>query len=348
MAGRPDSEGADELRRSTPTWLSGILWTAPWWLGFLLFLALPMGLSLYLSFCDYPLLQPPAFTGLQNYAGLARDDVFHKVVTNTLIFAALSIPLGTALAVLLAVLLNQPARGQAVFRACIFVPTIVPLVAVGVIWMWMLNPEAGLVNQVVRPAGRAVLPAVEAVQSLVSSTAGEPDPAAGAQAGRATGAVRIAQDLAGGPPWLDRPGWAMCSLVLISLWLIGSPVVIYLAGLQEIPETLYEAAELDGASRLRQFWHVTLPGLSPVILFNVIVGIIGTWQIFALPYVIWRTRAGPESSTYFYTMYLFDNAFRYLKMGYASAMAWIQLLIILALTGLVFLASRRTVHYRGS
>ena len=134
----------------------------------------------------------------------------------------------------------------------------------------------------------------------------------------------------------------------MSLWGVGGGMIIYLAGLQDIPTTLYEAAELDGASRVRRFWHVTLPGLSPVILFNVIVGIIVTWQIFALPYVMWRSRSGPEDATYFYTMYLFDNAFKYLKMGYASAMAWVQLLIILALTALVFWASRRTVHYRGA
>jgi multiple sugar transport system permease protein len=150
------------------------------------------------------------------------------------------------------------------------------------------------------------------------------------------------------PLWLESPQWAMVSLVIVSLWFVGSPVVIYLAGLQEIPESLYEAAWLDGASRLRQFWHVTLPGLSPVILFNVIVGIINAWQVFALPYLMWRTRPGPDRATYFYTMYLFDNAFSYLKMGYASAMAWVQLLIILALTALVFVASRRMVHYRGA
>ena len=140
----------------------------------------------------------------------------------------------------------------------------------------------------------------------------------------------------------------MTALVLISLWGVGSPVVIYLAGLQEIPEELYEAAMLDGASAPRRFWHVTLPGLSPVILFNVIVGLIGTWQIFALPYVLMRGEQGPQRSTYFYTMYLYDNAFRYLKMGYASAMAWVQLFIILALTAAVFLASRRAVYYRGT
>jgi multiple sugar transport system permease protein len=297
------------MRRSTPTWIQGLLWTSPWWLGFLFFLAAPMAVSLYISFCDYPLLQPPVYIGTSNYRELAVDPVFHKVLANTFVYASLAIPLGTLVAILLAALLNQKVRGQAVFRACIFVPTIVPLVAVGVVWMWMLNPEYGLINQTL-------------------------------------GHLGLAQEHR--PLWLASPHWAMASLVLISLWMVGSPVVIYLAGLQDIPETLYEAATIDGASRLRQFWHVTLPGLSPVILFNVIIAIIVTWQIFALPYVMWRGQPGPERATYFYTMYLFDNAFRFLKMGYASAMAWIQLLIVLGLSGLVFLASRRSVYYRGA
>ena len=313
-----------------------MLWTAPWWLGFLLFLAFPMGLSLYISFCDYPLLEAPVFIGGENYTNLMHDAKFHAVIRNTLTYAAIAIPLGTIIAVLLAVLLNQKARGQAIFRACIFLPTIVPLVAVGVVWMWMLSPEAGLVNQVVRPVGHVVQPITDAVHHA----AGESEMTAPL--------ASLGRDLVEGPGWLSQPRWAMLALVVISMWLLGSPVVIYLAGLQEIPETLYEAAELDGASRWQRFRHVTLPGLSPVILFNVIVGIIGTWQIFALPYVMWRTGSGPNDSTYFYTMYLFDNAFRYLKMGYASAMAWIQLLIIIGLTGVVFLVSRRTVHYRGA
>jgi multiple sugar transport system permease protein len=285
---------------------TGLLWTAPWWLGFLLLLAGPMAISLYISFCDYPLLQPPVFTGLQNYRQLAVDSVFHKVLYNTVVFAGISIPLTTILAVGLASLMNQPVRGQAFFRACVFVPTIVPLVASGVVWMWVLNPHFGPVNNFLRLIGMS-------------------DP----------------------PLWLDAPGPAMASLVIISLWLVGSPAVIYLAGLQDIPESLYEAARIDGAGRARQFWHVTLPGLSPIILFNVIVNIIGAWQVFALPFLMWRTRPGPDRATYFYTMYLFDNAFNYLKMGYASAMAWIQLLIILSLTVLVFWTSRRFVHYRG-
>ncbi|RMF82561.1 MAG: sugar ABC transporter permease [Planctomycetota bacterium] len=264
-----------------------------------------MLLSLYISLTDYPLLQPPVFTGARNYQRLAVDPMFWKTVWNTVIYAALAVPLSTMLAILLAVLLNQPVRGQAIFRACVFIPTIVPLVAIGLVWMWMLNPQLGPINNALSAVGVA------------------------------------------GPKWLDQTPWAMVSLVLISLWMVGGPVVIYLAGLQEIPETLYEAAKIDGANTVQRFRHITLPSLSPVILFNVIIAIINAWQVFALPYVMWRTRPGPDNSTYFYTMYLFDNAFNFLKMGYASALAWIQLLIILALTGLVFWTSRRMVHYQG-
>lgn len=290
--------------RARASLLTGLLWTAPWWVGFIVFLAIPMGASLYISFCDYSMLQPPVFTGATNYRNLAADPVFHKVVWNTLLYSALAVPLSTAVALLLAVLLNHGVRGQAFFRACIFLPTILPLVAAAMIWMWMLNPEVGLANAPFR--GLGLTP----------------------------------------PPWLTRPGWAMAALVLISLWFVGAPTVIFLAGLQEIPEELYEAARLDGASAPQRFRHVTLPGVSPVVLFNFIIAVLTAWQIFALPYVIWRREGGPEGSTYFYTMYLFDNAFRFLRMGYASAMAWIQLLLILVVTALIFRFSRSLVHYR--
>ncbi|MBI5863158.1 MAG: sugar ABC transporter permease [Planctomycetes bacterium] len=295
------------MARRSNNLLAGLLWTAPWWLGFLLLLALPLAFSLYISFCDYPMLQPPLWVGGANYAELVHDGVFHKTISNTAVFAAVSVPLTTVVAIGLALLLNLSVKGQAFFRACIFVPTIVPMVAAGAIWMWMLNPDFGPIANLMR----------------------------------AMGVDRP-------PLWLDSPDWAMGALVLVSLWFVGSPVVIYLAGLQEIPEELYEAARMDGASAPRRFWHVTLPSLSPVVLFNVIISVIGAWQVFALPYMMWRTRPGPDRATYFYSMYLFDNAFNYLKMGYASALAWIQLLIILVLTGLVFLVSRRMVHYRAA
>jgi multiple sugar transport system permease protein len=145
------------------------------------------------------------------------------------------------------------------------------------------------------------------------------------------------------PGWLTDVNWALPALVLMSFWGVGNTVVILLAGLQDVPRELYEAAELDGASKSQSLWHVTLPSISPVIFFNLIVGVIATLQVFTLPFIM--TQGGPARSTYFYTMYLYDNAFQYLKMGYASAMAWIQLLIVLILTGLAFWSSRRWVHY---
>jgi multiple sugar transport system permease protein len=149
-----------------------------------------------------------------------------------------------------------------------------------------------------------------------------------------------------GPRWIADARWAMPSLALMSLWGVGNTVVIYLAGLQDVPLELIEAAEIDGAGRWRRLWNVTLPMLSPVIFFNLIMALIGTVQMLTVPYIM--TQGGPDNATYLYTMYLYDNAFHYVQMGYASAMAWIQLLIVLALTALAFWSSRRWVHYQGN
>jgi len=146
------------------------------------------------------------------------------------------------------------------------------------------------------------------------------------------------------PGWLTDKHWAMPALVLMSFWGVGNTVVIFLAGLQNVPRELYEAAELDGAGKTRALWHVTLPCISPVIFFNLIMGIIGTLQVFTLPYIM-LPGGQPDRATYFYAMYLYDNAFPYVRMGYASSMAMIQLLVILGLTGIAFWSSRRWVHY---
>jgi multiple sugar transport system permease protein len=148
-----------------------------------------------------------------------------------------------------------------------------------------------------------------------------------------------------GPQWLASQEWAMPALALMSLWGVGNTVVIYLAGLQDVPRELYEAAEIDGASPWQRLRNVTLPMISPVIFFNLVMAIIGSMQVFAVPYIM--TGGGPARATYFYTMYLYDNAFNFLRMGYASAMAWVQLFIILCLTGLAFWSSKRWVHYQG-
>jgi len=280
----------------------GLCFVLPWIIGFFLFTAVPMALSFYYSFCDYSLLQRPAFIGWRNYYELWFDPIFWVVLRNTGIYAAIALPAGVVFALTLALLLNARIRGQAIYRTIIFLPSLVPSVASAMLWLWLLNARLGLVNTVLRAAGAH-------------------DP----------------------PAWLGDRRWAMISLIVMSLWGLGNTVVIYLAGLQDVPRELYEAAELDGAGALRRVWHVTLPCISPVIFFNIVMAIIATAQIFGTPYIM--TGGGPARSTYFYTMYLYDNAFTYLKMGYASAMSWIQFFIVLAITAVAAMASKRWVHY---
>jgi multiple sugar transport system permease protein len=281
----------------------GLAFLSPWIVGFLCFMLLPIALSFYYSLCDYSLLQPPLYVGAENYRELLGDAVFWKSLGNTAYYASMALPAGLLVSLGLALLLNAPIRGQAAYRTIIFLPSLVPVVASAMIWLWLLNSRLGLLNALLARLG------IE------------------------------------GPGWLTNPAWAMPSLAMMSLWGVGHTVVIFLAGLQDVPVELYEAAAIDGAGFWRRLWHVTLPMISPVIFFNLIIAIIRTLQVFTVPYIM--TAGGPERATYFYTMYLYDNAFSYLRMGYASAMAWIQLVIILTLTALAFWTARRWVHYRG-
>ncbi len=308
---------SDDLQRARAAQrrddLTGYLWISPWVFGFLAFMVLPVSMSLYYSLTQYPLIEKPVFIGLENYRRLMADGVFWKVVFNTVIYAVFAVPIGTVLALLIAWLLNQNVRFLGLWRAAVFVPTLVPIVAAAMIWLWLFNAEHGLINRVLMPA----LATVNLLPGVELST----------------------------PAWLTDPGWAMPALILMSFWGVGQAVVIYLAAMQDVPESLYEAAELDGVSPWGRFIHVTVPMISPMILFTVITAIIGAWQVFAVPYIM--TGGGPDRATYFYTMYLYDKAFLLgPEMGYASAMAWIQLLIIMFFTALVFLASKRLVFYR--
>lgn len=282
----------------------GLFFLSPWLIGFFAFTLIPIVLSLYYSFCQYSLLQPPLFKGLENYRNLAHDPVFWKVLWNTLFYAALALPLGMVIALAVAMLLNAKIRGVGIYRTIVFLPSLVPTVASAMLWLWLFNAKLGLINVGLSALG-----------------------------------------VAKPPGWLTDVHWAMPALVLMSFWGIGNTVVIYLAGLQDVPRELYEAADLDGASAMRKIWHVTLPCISPVIFFNLVMAIIGTLQIFATPFIM--TGGGPARSTYFFTMYLYDNAFSYLRMGYANAMAWVQLLIVLFLTAVAAWSSKHWVHYQG-
>ena len=300
----------------------GLVFLSPWIVGLLVFLLVPVVLSFYYSFCDYSLLQSPAFIGLQNYKTLMADPVFWQSLRNTLVYAAIALPGALVTSLGLALLLNQRVPGQSFFRTIIFLPSLVPTVASAMLWLWLFNTKLGLLNTILDlPLFALLLHGLNAVLSLLH--------------------IGTIETPIG---WLSEPTWALPSLAYMSLWGVGQTVVIYLAGLQDVPRDLYESAELDGANAWQRLLSVTLPLLSPVIFFNLIMAIIGTLQVFSVPYIM--TGGGPAHATYFFTMYLYDNAFTYLKMGYASAMAWIQLLLVLTLTLLAFWSSKRWVHYQ--
>jgi multiple sugar transport system permease protein len=294
-------------RRERQTLFTGLAFTSPWFIGLGLFTLYPVVASLYYSFCDYSVLQRPVWSGLENYGRLMHDDLFWLSLRNTLFFAALSIPLGTVVSLSLALLLNCEMRGTPIFRTLFYLPSIVPLIASSMLWLWIFNGSYGLLNWAIDPVLR----------------------------------------LFGGhaPTWLTDPTWAKPALVIMGLWGVGNSMVIYLAGLQDVPKELYEAAEIDGATAWRQFWHVTLPMLSPVIYFNVVMGIIGSLQTFTQAFVMMGSEGQPARSTLFYALYLFTTAFYDLRMGYASAMAWIMFIIIVVLTLLATKWFEKKVHY---
>ncbi len=292
--------------RSPSETAAGWLWISPWLVGFLAFMLAPMAMSFYYSLTDYPLLEAPIWIGLDNYAELFRDGVFLDALWRTLIYGLIFVPLATILALVLAAMLNHARWGEGALQAALFTPTLVPLAASAMVWMWLLNGQYGFVNRALAWIGLA------------------------------------------GPNWLTDREWALPTLVIIGLWGIGQSVVVYAAAIKQVPRTLYEAASLDGMAPARQFWHITVPMLSPMILFNAISLTIGALQIFTIPFIITKATPGNDPrSMYFYTTYLYDNGFVYGRMGYASAMAWLQLIVTLLLTGLTFLVSRRAVYYRG-
>lgn len=282
--------------------LIGYAFISPWLLGFLAFTAYPFLSSAYLSFTRYDIVTKPIWVGAANYHTLLTGDpLFWKSLGVTFEFALIAVPLGVIFGVVLALLLNLDLRGMGVYRTIFFLPSILPTVATSVVFLWLLNPEIGLINRLLRVIGIA------------------------------------------GPAWLQSPQWALPSLVLMSLWAVGGSMVIYLAGLKDIPAYLYEAATIDGAGAWQRLRHITLPLLSPVIFFNMVMGLIGVFQYFTEAYVM--TQGGPEDSTRFYALYLFERAWRYLDMGYASAMGWVLFLVIMTLTGVLFWTQRRWVHY---
>jgi multiple sugar transport system permease protein len=229
-----------------------------------------------------------------------------RALTNTAWYVAFAVPLGTLNALGLALLLNQEVKGQPVFRTLFYLPSVVSGVATATIWLWLFNPSFGPVNL-------------------------------------ALSALGVPQDRL--PGWLTDPRWALSVFVFMSLWGAGNAMLIYLAGLQGVPTHLYEAADLDGANAWVRFRHVTLPQLTPTLLFNLIMGVIGSFQTFTQSFIM--TGGGPKDATLFLVLYLYQKAFQQFQMGYASAMAWILFVIVMSFTLLLLYTSKRWVYYEG-
>ena len=293
----------------------GLLFISPWLLGFLCFTLYPMLASLYYSFTDFKILEAPRWVGFDNYTQMFRDPLFWKSLLNTLYLALVGTPLSVLVALGIALLLNtKGVRGIGIYRTVFFLPVIFPFVAAAILWLWLLNPPYGLVNQLLGFIG-----------------------------------VR-------GPGWFYDANWAKNGIILMVVWGAGDVVIIYLGALQGVSRSLYEAAEIDGAGPWVRFWNVTVPMISPAILFNLITQCIAAFQSFTQAYVVSAGTSnsgsaaaigGTQNSLLFYGLDLYNNAFRYFRMGYASALAWFLFIVIMVATFVLFRISRGRVYYEG-
>ena len=300
-------QGPGLRRRRHSENLSGYAFLSPWLVGLLAITAVPMLLSLYLSFTDYDVLTPLSeanWVGWENYRRMFTEDpTYWHAVRVTLTFALVAVPLKLAAALGVALLLNRAMRGIGVFRGLFYLPSLLGgSVALAIVWVSMFNRD-GAFNSFLGLFG------VE------------------------------------GAPWVNDPRWALETLMLLAVWQFGAPMVIFLAGLKQVPTELYEAASVDGAGRWRQFRNVTLPMLSPVIFFNLVLETINGFQGFTSAFVLSNGTGGPVDSTLMYTLNLYIKGFVELDMGYASAMAWVFLLAIGLITMVLFRTGRFWVHY---
>jgi len=293
------------LERLTPRGREAIafyLLVLPWIIGFLAFTFGPMLYSIYLSLTKYDILGAPRWIGLGNYEkAFFKDKLFWQSLKVTAVYSFAGVPLRLSLSLFLALLLNQAVKLRAFFRTLFYTPSVMSGVAVSLLWMWVFNPEFGVINHLLARVG------IE------------------------------------GPRWIYEERWALPSLVIMSLWGAGSAMIIFLAGLQSVPQSLYDAAEVDGAGVVSKFWNVTFPMITPVVLFNLVMGIIQSFQVFTQAYVM--TNGGPHYATYFFVLYIYNSAFDDLKMGYAATLAWVLFVVILILTLSILKSTPMWVFY---
>lgn len=295
-----------KLKKHVRDNINGYIFVLPWILSLLVFTAYPMIASFYFSMTEYNVINPPRFIGLQNFNMMFNSDpLFWKSVGNTAYYVFLSVPLGLAFGLILALLLNQKIQGIGFYRTAFYLPGLVPAVASTLLWMVMLDPRLGLVNSFLG----------------------------------AMGFEKVG--------WLRSATWSKPALILMALWGgSGGTMLIFLAALKEIPQSLMEAAMMDGANVWQRFTNVTIPMISPTIFFNLVMSIIGSFQVFASAFVAGTgATAGPLNSLLMYMLLLYRNAFRYFNMGYASAMALALFLVLVLLTLLLIRSSGAWVYY---
>ncbi|OEV07721.1 ABC transporter permease, partial [Streptomyces nanshensis] len=298
---RPHGQGRPPVReRQGAAWV----FLSPWVLGATVLTLLPMAVSLYLSFTDYNLFDPPSWVGLRNYTQMFTEDArLYRSVGNTLLYVFIAVPLQLALALAAALALKSMRRGRSFYRSAFYAPSLLGAsMSIALVWRAIFN-DGGTVDNLLSGVG-----------------------------------VHI-----GG--WVNQPGWALLSVALLTVWQFGAPMVIFLAGLQQIPQEMYEAAAVDGAGPWRKFASITLPMLSPVLFFNLVLQTIQAFQVFTPAFAISSGRGGPADSTLFYTLYLYERGFTSSHMGYASAMAWMLLLAIGIVTAVLFRTSKSWVFY---
>ena len=301
-------------RRRRSAWrrqLLALAFMSPWIIGFCAFFVYPVVSSLYFSFTKYDILTDPVWVGLDNYRFMfTSDGRFWTAVYNTAWIVAVIVPLQVAFGIATATVLIRVKQGLAFYRTVFFLPTMVPLVAAALGFVYLLNP-GGPVNAVL-------------------------------------GFLHLPE-----PLWFRDPAWAKPGLALMGLWMVGQTMIIFLAALLDVPRQLYEAADLEGAGPFQRFRHVTLPMISPVIFFSVVIGVINGFRYFTEAYVVskagdWDNPVGsPQDSLLFYTSHLYNQGFEGFHMGYAAALSWVMFVVIMACTLVLIRSSRRWVHYQG-
>jgi multiple sugar transport system permease protein len=294
----------ERTKQSRREGIWALAFVAPALLGFLLWQLGPILGSVGIAFTNWTVANTPRFVGLSNFERMfLHDPLFYKSLSITVMYAATSVSLSLLFALALALLLNQKIRGRTLFRTIFYLPSTLPAIASSVLWLWLFNPDFGLLNAVMVALG---LPKQQ---------------------------------------WIYDEATVLPSLVIMNLWAVGPLMVIFLAGLQSIPRYLYEAVEIDGGNSWHKLRHITLPLLTPTILFNLILSIIETGQAFTQPYIM--TQGGPNNASLLYVLYLYRKAFQEYEMGYASALAWVLFVLLAAISFLVLRTSRRWVFYAG-